>query len=83
MQDKLQILHHNNEVKYKYILFDKWFSSIKNLLFIEEELNKKFVCPIKSNRKIALILEERNKGKYVNKLLAKLIFQQPQIHGQN
>ncbi len=50
MQDKLQILHHNNEVKYKYILFDKWFSSIKNLLFIEEELNKKFVCPIKSNR---------------------------------
>ncbi len=30
MQDKLQILHHNNEVKYKYILFDKWFSSIKN-----------------------------------------------------
>ncbi len=66
MQDKLQILHHNNEVKYKYILFDKWFSSIKNLLFIEEELNKKFVCPIKSNRKIALTLEERNKGKYVN-----------------
>jgi len=27
---------------------------------------KKFVCPIKSNRKIALTIEERNKGKYVN-----------------
>jgi len=66
MQDKLHILHYNNEVKYKYILFDKWFSSIKNLVFIEEELKKKFVCPIKSNRKIALSLEERNKGKYVN-----------------
>jgi len=66
MQDKLRILHYNNKVQYKYILFDKWFSSIKNLVFIEEELKKKFVCPIKSNRKIALTLEERNKGKYVN-----------------
>ena len=66
MQDKLQILHHHNEVKYKYILFDKWFASTKNLVFIEDELKKKFVCPIKSNRKIALTLEERNKGKYVN-----------------
>ena len=66
MQDKLYILHNHNEVKYKYILFDKWFASIKNLVFIEEELKKKFVCPIKSNRKIALTKEEKNKGKYVN-----------------
>ena len=66
MQDKLHILHYHNEVKYKYILFDKWFASIKNLLFIEEELKKKFVCPIKSNRKIALTEKEKDKGKYVN-----------------
>jgi len=66
MQDKLNILHFNNEVKYKYILFDKWFASVNNLVYIEEELNKKFVCPIKSNRKIALTEEERNNGKYVN-----------------
>ena len=66
MRDKLHILHYNNEVKYKYILFDKWFASIDNLVFIEEELKKKFVCPIKKNRKIALTLEERNNGKYVN-----------------
>ena len=66
MQDKLQILHHHNEVKYKYILFDKWFTSTANLVFIEEELKKKFVCPIKSNRRVALTEEERNNGKYVN-----------------
>jgi hypothetical protein len=66
MRDKLHILHYNNEVKYKYILFDKWFASIDNLVFIEEELKKNFVCPIKKNRKIALTLEERNNGKYVN-----------------
>jgi len=57
MQDKLQILHYHNEVKYRYVLFDKWFASTKNLVFIEDELKKKFVCPIKSNRKIALTLE--------------------------
>ena len=66
MQDKLHILHHNNEVKYKYILFDKWFASTKNLVFIEEELKKKFVCPIKSNRKIALTKKDKDKGNYVN-----------------
>ena len=66
MQDKLTILHHHNRLKYKYILFDKWFASTKNMVFIEEELGKKFVCPIKSNRKIALSEKERNKGKYVS-----------------
>ncbi|MDQ7061906.1 MAG: transposase [Sulfurimonas sp.] len=66
MQDKLNILYYHNEVKFKYILFDKWFASTKNLVFIEEELKKKFVCPIKSNRKVAFTLEERNNGKYVN-----------------
>jgi len=66
MQDKLKILHFHNGVKYKYILFDKWFASTKNLVFIEDILKKKFVCPIKSNRKIALSQEEKNKGRYVN-----------------
>ena len=63
---KLQILHFNNKVKYAYILFDKWFSSLANLVFINDTLQKKFVTPIKSNRKIALSLEDRNKGNYVN-----------------
>ena len=66
MRDKLEILSFHNEVKYKYILFDKWFASVDNLVFIEDELNKKFVCPIKSNRRVALTLEEKTNGKYVN-----------------
>jgi hypothetical protein len=66
MRDKLEILHFNNQVKYKYILFDKWFASLENLVFINDTLKKKFVCPIKSNRKIALSLEDRNNGNYVN-----------------
>jgi hypothetical protein len=66
MRDKLKILHFNNQVKYKYILFDKWFSSLANLVFINDTLKKKFVCPIKSNRKIALTKEDKDKGNYVN-----------------
>jgi len=66
MRDRLALLHHNNQVKYKYILFDKWFSSTENLIFIENDLQKKFVAPIKSNRKVALTLAQRNGGKYVN-----------------
>jgi len=31
---------YENQIKYKYILFDKWFASISNLVFIEEELKK-------------------------------------------
>jgi hypothetical protein len=66
LQDKLGILYYHNEIKFKYVVFDKWFASIKNLVFIDTELEKKFVCPIKSNRKIAITLEEKSKGKYVN-----------------
>ena len=66
MRDKLKILHLNNHVKFKYVLFDKWFSSVQNLVYINEVMKKHFVCPIKSNRKIALTIEDKNKGNYVN-----------------
>ena len=66
MRDKLEILHYHNQVKYKYILFDKWFTSTENLVFISENLQKKFVSPIKNNRLVALRLEDKINGKYVN-----------------
>jgi len=66
MRDKLEILNNHNKVKYKYILFDKWFASIDNMVFIEENLKKKFICPIKKNRKVALSKKDKIEGKYVN-----------------
>ena len=66
MKDKLRILHFNNEVKYKYILMDKWFTTSDNIEFIDGELKKKLVAPIKKNRKVALTLEDKNKGRYVS-----------------
>ena len=66
MRDKLEILHFHNQLKYRYILMDKWFASVDNLVFINDVLKKKFVCPLKKNRKVALSKEEKDNGKYVS-----------------
>jgi hypothetical protein len=66
MRDKLEILHFHNQLKYRYVLFDKWFASVENLVFINDELKKKFVCPLKKNRKVALSREDKINGKYVS-----------------
>ena len=66
MRDKLEILNFHNGLKYRYVLFDKWFASVENLVFINDILEKKFVCPLKKNRKVALSREDKKNGKYVN-----------------
>ncbi len=66
MRDKLEILNFHNKLKYRYILFDKWFASVENLVFINDILKKKFVCPLKKNRKVALSYEDKINGNYVN-----------------
>ena len=66
MRDKLEILHFHNQLKYRYILFDKWFASLENLVFINDVLKKKFVCPLKKNRRVALSHKDKINGKYVS-----------------
>ena len=66
MRDKLEILNFHNGLKYRYVLFDKWFASVENLVFINDILKKKFVCPLKKNRKVALTYEDKVNGNYVN-----------------
>jgi hypothetical protein len=66
MRDKLEILHFHNHLKYRYILFDKWFASVENFVFINDVLKKKFVCPLKKNRKVALSKKDKINRKYVS-----------------
>lgn len=66
MRDKLEILNFHNQLKYRYVLFDKWFASVENLVFINDVLKKKFVCPLKNNRKVALSREDKINGEYVS-----------------
>tara|TARA_B100001059_G_C17705263_1_gene512371 strand:- start:27 stop:215 length:189 start_codon:yes stop_codon:yes gene_type:complete len=50
-----------NEVKFKYVLADSWFSSKKNLEYINHDLEKKFIIGMKTNRLVALSEEDRKK----------------------
>ncbi len=53
-----------NQVLFRFVLFDVWFASSENLMFIKHNCEKDVICPIKSNRKIALSLEEKINGQY-------------------
>jgi hypothetical protein len=54
-----------NNIRFRYILMDTWFASAENMMFIRHELDKHFVVPLKTNRKVALSLEDKKQGKYV------------------
>ena len=54
-----------NQVLFSYVLFDIWFASAENLSFIKQDLKKDVVCPIKTNRKVALSYEDKRAGRWV------------------
>ncbi len=51
-----------NQVEFQFILFDVWFSSKENLVFIKQEMKHDFICPLKRNRKVALSLKDKRNG---------------------
>lgn len=53
-----------NQVKYKYVLADSWFSSKENMTFIRQDLKKHFVMAIKSNRTVAVSEESKKQGHF-------------------
>ena len=55
---------HNNRLKFRYILSDVWYSASENMSYIKEELEKEFIMPLKSNRKVAVSLEDKKQGAY-------------------
>ncbi len=53
-----------NQIEFRYVLNDVWYASSENMRFVKEELRKEFIMPIKTNRKVALCLEDKKSGKY-------------------
>jgi DDE superfamily endonuclease len=53
-----------NQLKYRYVLADSWFSAQENLTFVREGLGKHFVVALKSNRTVALTLEDKKQGRF-------------------
>lgn len=54
-----QAIH--NQLKFKYILADSWFSSAANMRFIKKK-KKFFIFDMKTNRQVALSEKDRNAG---------------------
>lgn len=55
---------HNNRLRFLYVLSDVWYSASENMAYIKENLEKEFIMPLKSNRKVALRLEDKKQGAY-------------------
>jgi hypothetical protein len=53
-----------NRIEFGYVLSDVWYASSENMRYIKEDLGKEFVMPLKTNRKVALSLEDKKRGEY-------------------
>jgi len=59
----LHIVVHN-QIKFRYVLNDCWYSPADNMNYIHVDLKKEFIMPVKANRKVALSEEEKQSGRY-------------------
>jgi hypothetical protein len=53
-----------NQIPFRYVLNDIWFAAAENMKLIKHELEKDFVMPLKSNRKVALSRADQQQGSY-------------------
>jgi len=53
-----------NELKFRFVLMDSWFSATENFEFITGK-GRHFIAALKDNRLIAVTEEDRNKGRFV------------------
>ncbi len=55
-----------NQIPFQYVMNDVWYASADNMKFIKNDLKKDFIMPIKSNRKVALRLADKQQGRLVS-----------------
>jgi len=54
-----------NQIPFKYVLSDVWYSAADNMMFIKHDLDKDFIMPLKANRKVALSEPAKCDGQWV------------------
>lgn len=54
-----------NKLKFRFVLFDIWFSSAENMRYIKITHEKDFVCAVKGNRLVALSEEDQAAKRFV------------------
>lgn len=60
------VAHAFCNLTFEYALADSWFGNSENMNFIDQKHRGKFIFAIKSNRKVALTLEDKNNGRYTS-----------------
>lgn len=78
MRERLQTLVFHNQVAFRYVLWDTWFSAAENMRFVVKDLQKHFVGALKSNRKVALVDAQGQKTAYQS--LSTLDLQPSQVY---
>jgi hypothetical protein len=63
-RELLLISDKGNQIKFRYAVADVWFGSVENMTFVKKDLHKDFIFPLKSNRLVALSLENKLAGKW-------------------
>lgn len=64
VRENLRIIKEMNKVKFRFAVWDTWFSSKENLSYVHNDIKKNFVAALKSNRSLALSYEEKLQGKF-------------------
>src|SRR5215210_4384136 len=55
----------HNQILFRFVLNDVWYASAENMTFIKGELERDFIMPLKTNRKVALSEADKRQGRYV------------------
>jgi hypothetical protein len=53
-----------NLIPFRFVVFDVWFASAETLVFIKQDQQHDFICPLKTNRKVALSVADKHQGRY-------------------
>jgi hypothetical protein len=65
VRERLKILVQHNQLKFKYVIWDSWFSAKENMELVKQKLHKEFVAAIKANRLVALSEADKRNGQWV------------------
>lgn len=63
-REMLKQLVHDNQLAFRYVLNDSWFSSAENMRFVKLDLKKEFIMAMQSNRNVALSENDKEDGIY-------------------
>jgi hypothetical protein len=55
----------HSHILFRFVLNDVWYASAENMRLIKGELERDFIMPLKTNRKVALSKQDKQQGRHV------------------